>query len=40
MSSKDIVRRGYDALSHLYRGDTEAAEQYVTWLAELQARRR
>jgi SAM-dependent methyltransferase len=36
--SKDIVRRGYDALSYLYRGDTEEPELYATWLAELQER--
>jgi SAM-dependent methyltransferase len=35
---KDVVRRGYDALSHHYRGDTEEPEQYATWLAQLQER--
>jgi SAM-dependent methyltransferase len=35
---KDIVRRGYDALSYLYRGDAEEPEVYAAWLARLQAR--
>jgi SAM-dependent methyltransferase len=35
---RDVVRRGYDALSRRYRGDTEEPEQYATWLAQLQAR--
>jgi 2-polyprenyl-3-methyl-5-hydroxy-6-metoxy-1,4-benzoquinol methylase len=39
MEPKDIVRRGYDTLSYLYRGDTEAPEQqYATWLTQLQER--
>jgi hypothetical protein len=32
--SKDIVRRGYDALSYLYRGDNEgavASDQFAAW---------
>jgi 2-polyprenyl-3-methyl-5-hydroxy-6-metoxy-1,4-benzoquinol methylase len=35
---KDIVRRGYDALSYLYRGDAEEPERYAAWLAQLQER--
>ena len=35
---KDVVRRGYDALSHLYRGDDEEPEHYATWVAELRRR--
>lgn len=38
MDPKDIVRRGYDALSYRYRGDTEEPEHYATWLAELRQR--
>jgi SAM-dependent methyltransferase len=38
MDPKDIVRRGYDALSYRYRGDTEAPAHYATWLAQLQKR--
>ena len=35
---KDIVRRGYNALSYRYRGDDEAPEHYATWLAQLRQR--
>jgi SAM-dependent methyltransferase len=35
---KDIVRRGYDALSYRYRGDDEEPEHYATWLAQLRER--
>lgn len=35
---KEIVRRGYDALSYLYRGDAEEPELYATLLAQLQER--
>jgi hypothetical protein len=35
---KDVVRRGYDALSYRYRGDTEEPEPYATWLARLRER--
>jgi SAM-dependent methyltransferase len=35
---KDIVRRGYDALSYRYRGDDEEPEHYATWLARLRER--
>jgi SAM-dependent methyltransferase len=35
---KDVVRRGYDALSYRYRGDTEEPEHYATWLARLRER--
>jgi SAM-dependent methyltransferase len=38
MEPKDIVRRGYDALSYRYRGDTEEPEHYATWLAQLRER--
>ena len=38
MEPKDIVRRGYDALSYRYRGDTEEPEHYATWLARLRER--
>jgi 2-polyprenyl-3-methyl-5-hydroxy-6-metoxy-1,4-benzoquinol methylase len=31
----DAVRRGYDAVSHLYRGDDETPATYVSWLAGL-----
>jgi cyclopropane fatty-acyl-phospholipid synthase-like methyltransferase len=34
---KDIVRQGYDKISHAYRGDKAKAEaeQYLSWLSEL-----
>jgi SAM-dependent methyltransferase len=38
VDSKDVVRRGYDALSYRYRGDTEEPEPYATWLARLRER--
>lgn len=38
MDPKDIVRRGYDALSLRYRDDTEEPEHYASWLAELRER--
>jgi SAM-dependent methyltransferase len=38
MDPKDVVRRGYDALSHRYRSDTEEPEPYATWLARLRER--
>jgi hypothetical protein len=38
MDPKDIVRRGYDALSHRYRGDAEEPAPYATWLAGLRER--
>jgi SAM-dependent methyltransferase len=37
-SPKDVVGRGYDALSHRYRGDADAPERYATWLAQLEER--
>jgi 2-polyprenyl-3-methyl-5-hydroxy-6-metoxy-1,4-benzoquinol methylase len=37
-SPKDVVGRGYDALSYRYRGDADALEHYATWLAQLQER--
>jgi SAM-dependent methyltransferase len=38
MDPKDIVRRGYDALSYRYRGDAEEPEHYPTWRAALEER--
>jgi SAM-dependent methyltransferase len=38
MDPKDIVRRGYDALSYRYRGDAEEPAPYATWLAQLRER--
>jgi SAM-dependent methyltransferase len=38
MDPRDVVRRGYDALSYRYRGDTEEPEHYATWLARLRER--
>jgi SAM-dependent methyltransferase len=38
MDPKDVVRRGYDALSYRYRGDGEAPEHYATWSAQLRER--
>jgi len=38
MDPKEIVRRGYDALSYRYRGDAEAPARYATWLGQLQER--
>jgi 2-polyprenyl-3-methyl-5-hydroxy-6-metoxy-1,4-benzoquinol methylase len=38
MDPKDVVRRGYDALSYRYRGDDEEPEHYATWLARLRER--
>ena len=35
---KDVVRRGYDALSYRYRGDAEEPAPYATWLAQLRER--
>jgi SAM-dependent methyltransferase len=37
-SPKDVVGRGYDALSYRYRGDAEVPERYATWLAQLEER--
>jgi SAM-dependent methyltransferase len=34
----DIVRRGYDAVSHLYRRDDDSPAEYLDWLAALQDR--
>ena len=34
----EIVRRGYDALSYLYRRDDEYPAQYASWLATLRQR--
>jgi len=33
----DVVRRGYDALSLLYRADDADPDQYAPWIAELVA---
>lgn len=38
MDPKDLVRRGYDELSHRYRGDAEGPASYATWLAQLRER--
>jgi SAM-dependent methyltransferase len=38
MDPKDVVRRGYDALSYRYRGDTEEPTRYATWVARLRER--
>ena len=38
MDPKDVVRRGYDALSYRYRGDAEAPAAYAVWLARLRER--
>jgi SAM-dependent methyltransferase len=35
-SGEDLVRAGYDALSHRYSGDDDSAEEYGPWLADLQ----
>ncbi len=35
---KEIVRRGYDALSYRYRADTEEPELYAEWIAQLRER--
>jgi 2-polyprenyl-3-methyl-5-hydroxy-6-metoxy-1,4-benzoquinol methylase len=35
---KDIVRRGYDAVSERYRSDDEEPPEYMAWLAGLRAR--
>jgi SAM-dependent methyltransferase len=35
---RDLVRRGYDALSYRYRSDDAAEGKYAPWLADLQAR--
>jgi SAM-dependent methyltransferase len=34
----DLVRRGYDALSHRYRGDGDEPAEYGPWLAALRRR--
>ncbi|GIJ09742.1 class I SAM-dependent methyltransferase [Micromonospora andamanensis] len=35
---RDLVRRGYDALSYRYRADDAVAGQYAPWLADLDRR--
>ena len=35
MDPKEIVRRGYDALSYRYREDAEEPARYATWLEQL-----
>jgi SAM-dependent methyltransferase len=37
-SGSDLVRVGYNALSHHYRGDDDPTEQYDAWLADLRTR--
>jgi 2-polyprenyl-3-methyl-5-hydroxy-6-metoxy-1,4-benzoquinol methylase len=34
----DVVRRGYDAVSHLYRRDGDQPADYLDWLAALRDR--
>jgi hypothetical protein len=34
----DVVRRGYDAVSHLYRRDGDQPADYLDWLAALRIR--
>lgn len=38
MSAADLVRSGYNAVSHRYRGDDETTEQYERWLSDLLTR--
>lgn len=35
---KDIVRHGYDAVSHYYRGDAAEEGRYAPWIAKLSER--
>lgn len=35
---KEVVRRGYNEISYLYRADDATDAQYAAWLAELQGR--
>ncbi len=35
---KEIVRRGYDALSYLYRRDAEEPAEYAPWVTSLRSR--
>jgi SAM-dependent methyltransferase len=35
---KDIVRDGYDAVSHLYRGDDDEPPEYLAWIDALRGR--
>jgi 2-polyprenyl-3-methyl-5-hydroxy-6-metoxy-1,4-benzoquinol methylase len=35
---KDVVRRGYDAVSERYRADDDEPPEYLAWLADLRAR--
>ena len=37
MSSKEIVRKGYDKVSYAYRSENESEDlpNYASWLAEL-----
>jgi hypothetical protein len=34
----ELVQRGYDSLSHRYRGDHEIPAEYAPWLTDLQRR--
>ena len=34
----EVVRTGYDSVSHLYRADDAGSAQYAPWLSELAAR--
>jgi SAM-dependent methyltransferase len=38
MDPKEIVRRGYDEVSHRYRGDADEPAFYASWLAQLRER--
>ena len=37
-AERDVVRRGYDALSYRYRSDDAPEGHYAPWLANLRAR--
>lgn len=38
INPKELVRRGYDALSHHYRRDTDEPEEYSQWITSLRQR--
>jgi SAM-dependent methyltransferase len=38
MDPREVVRRGYDALSYRYRGDSDDPAEYAAWLARLRGR--
>lgn len=37
-TNRELVRRGYDAVSYLYRSDDAAEDRYAPWLAGLRTR--